>query len=650
MIKAFYKYDLSPSKGGDGIFGRPFHIILLFILSGSLIACATPIGVTKVELRESYRTINANALNADTVSSDTKIVLSRYNLLDRLDDDPGAVIAALHEKALQDARRDILFALAELSFFHGERLRKITAPTKPGADADYFLMSSIYAYYYLYGRAGEDAPGSYDHRFIIAGELYNRALGRGLALGESGHWGDHKERIRRLPVGDITLFWGKNSLGLPVDEFQSFLPADDYAVRGLTIRNRTAGIGLPLIAVKKKTEALPRGMAIPITAFLRVEGDISGLGKKTARAALEIYSGYDEAVMMVNDQKVPLKTDSTTPIAYQLNDAAIWNLGVASFLNPSQKKSELFMIQPYRKGKIPVVFVHGTASSPVWWGEMWNTLGADPILRKQFQFWFFFYNSSRPFVASAADLRGILSDTVARIDPKSQDPALQQMVVIGHSQGGLLTKLSVVDTGDALWRSISDKKIEDIDTPPEMKMLIRNWTFVKPLPFVKRTIYISAPFRGSFLAQEWVRNIVRRIVSLPADILALPYQVAAGNPNMVSDLFRQLKLPMEVSDKMPSSVDGMSPTNPLLQTLAEMPVVPGVKAHSIIAIDGDDQPPNGNDGVVEYKSARQEGAASEYIVRSVHSCQGHPLTIEEVRRILLEHLESISTRPSTVSP
>ena len=93
----------------------------------------------------------------------------------------------------------------------------------------------------------------------------------------------------------------------------------------------------------------------------------------------------------------------------------------------------------------------------------------------------------------------------------------------------------------------------------------------------------------------------------------------------------------------------MSPSNPLLQTLATMPVAPGVKAHSIIAIDGDDEPPKGDDGVVEYKSAHQEGVESEYIVRSGHSCQGHPLTIEEVRRILLEHLKSISPVPSAAA-
>ena len=38
-----------------------------------------------------------------------------------------------------------------------------------------------------------------------------------------------------------------------------------------------------------------------------------------------------------------------------------------------------------------------------------------------------------------------------------------------------------------------------------------------------------------------------------------------------------------------------------------------------------------------------DGMESEFIVRSGHSCQGHPFTIEEVRRILLEHLGTQAT-------
>jgi hypothetical protein len=44
-------------------------------------------------------------------------------------------------------------------------------------------------------------------------------------------------------------------------------------------------------------------------------------------------------------------------------------------------------------------------------------------------------------------------------------------------------------------------------------------------------------------------------------------------------------------------------------------------------------------GVVRYSSALIDGVASELIVRSSHSAQAVPETIEEVRRILYEHLE-----------
>ena len=43
-------------------------------------------------------------------------------------------------------------------------------------------------------------------------------------------------------------------------------------------------------------------------------------------------------------------------------------------------------------------------------------------------------------------------------------------------------------------------------------------------------------------------------------------------------------------------------------------------------------------GTVAYESAHIEGVASEVVVRSGHSTQGHPETVEEVRRILREHI------------
>ncbi len=179
----------------------------------------------------------------------------------------------------------------------------------------------------------------------------------------------------------------------------------------------------------------------------------------------------------------------------------------------------MILIQPYEPGRIPVVFVHGTASSPVWWAEMVNTLRSDPVIRKRYQFWFFQYDSSKMITLSATELREALTRMVKQLDPEGKDPALRQMVVVGHSQGGLLTKMSVVAPGDRIWKSISDKSIDEMDMTGEIKEMARRSLFFEPLPFVKRVVFISTPHRGSFLTKNWVRNLVRTLVSIPVDII-----------------------------------------------------------------------------------------------------------------------------------
>jgi hypothetical protein len=72
-----------------------------------------------------------------------------------------------------------------------------------------------------------------------------------------------------------------------------------------------------------------------------------------------------------------------------------------------------------------------------------------------------------------------------------------------------------------------------------------------------------------------------------------------------------------------------------------MPIVEGVTAHSIIAVQGDGNPEDGADGIVMYKSAHIDGVASEKVVRSSHSTQDHPKTIREIKRILFEHASGV---------
>jgi hypothetical protein len=253
-------------------------------------------------------------------------------------------------------------------------------------------------------------------------------------------------------------------------------------------------------------------------------------------------------------------------------------------------------------------------------------------MHDRFQFWFFTYDTGNPILYSAKLFREALQKTVQQLDEKYHDPALQHMVMIGHSQGGLLTKLAVVDSGTAFWDFFSSKPIEEIQASPETRALLQKSLFMKPLPFVNRVIFIATPQHGSYVSGSWAAHQIAKLVKLPG-------QLVSGFTDLITKDIDALKL--DLQGPQMSSVYAMEPGSPLMTALAPLPVAPGVSGHSIIAVKDEGPLEEGTDGVVKYTSAHIEGVESEFIVRSGHSCQSNPHTIQEVRRILLLHAQTM---------
>jgi pimeloyl-ACP methyl ester carboxylesterase len=278
-----------------------------------------------------------------------------------------------------------------------------------------------------------------------------------------------------------------------------------------------------------------------------------------------------------------------------------------------------------------VVFVHGTASSPARWADMVNDLDNDPVIHQHFQIWVFTYDSGNPIAYSAMLLRRALTQAVERFDPEGRDACLRDMVVIGHSQGGLLTKMTVIDSGSRFWDNLSSTPFEQASMSEQTRALLQEGLFVKPLPFVKRVIFIATPHRGSYLAGPGiVRRLAARLISMPSSLVLATADLVKIR-NGARDEFSL--------ERVPTSIDNMSPGQPFIRTLAAIPVAPGVAAHSIIAVEGNGPKEEGGDGVVKYTSAHIDGVESELVVNSSHSCQSNPDTINEVQRILRLHLE-----------
>ena len=220
------------------------------------------------------------------------------------------------------------------------------------------------------------------------------------------------------------------------------------------------------------------------------------------------------------------------------------------------------------------------------------------------------------------------------MDPEGTNSLLRQMVIIGHSQGGLLAKMTATSTGDKVWRAVSDKPLEEFPVTEDQRAKLRHLLFLEPLPFVRRVIFISTPHRGSYLASSFARRLASKLMSLPSATVQASRDAALFAKADSAERF--------LKGKLPTSLDSMSPKNPGLLALADIPVVPTIKAHSIIPVKGDGDLQNGRDGVVGYTSAHVDYVESELVVRGPHSCQNLPATIEEVRRILHEHLKELS--------
>ena len=614
------------------------HILAGLILS--LAACAGPVSTTRVDPTVVQRDLTRSVVSTGEPSLPARNVLFKFGLFDTFAERPQEVLAQLHRTMVAaQGDPDLLFALAELSALHAKATRS----------REYALAAAIYAYALLFPEGAGDAPGRFDPRLRIAAEIYNWTL---VATFRSE---DGPEVVPRggafaLPFGKIDVAFDPAALRAGDREMYKFTSTGDVQLHGLATRYRWAGLGAPLAASTRPIDASQPGrdmvaprLQVPVTAVLRISEARRALvqGERLA-GTLELHLVWDKEAVSIADERVPLEAEPSAALALTFTGVPILELETLGFLGRLSgllaDRPPLISTTPYKPGLIPVVFVHGTQSSVVRWAEMYNRLLADPDIRGRYQFWFFQYDSGNPIVLSALRLREALGAALARLDPHGQDPALRRMVLIGHSQGGLLVKMQAISSGDRFWKAFSRKPFTELRLADDTRELLRRAMFVEPLPEVSRVVFICTPHRGSFVAgRSLVANLVRRLWSLPFALAGVAAELARDPDAMQNG----------GSAVVPSAVDNMSPRHRFIRVLQEIPVAPSTTINSIIAVKGDGPVERSHDGVVAYESAHIEPVESELVVRSAHSAQDNPHTIEEVRRILRLH---VGLKTGTVAP
>jgi pimeloyl-ACP methyl ester carboxylesterase len=641
-------------------------------------ACAG-IGVRSARAPALFADWRASALAPDRLSPRTVQTLRLYDLDHVYDRDPDAGARQLHAEAVRDPQPDTLFALAEMHYLRGQAVRK----KDPDAAVRHYLHCCAYAQHYLLAScvelptpksqlpnpksaegqvgnwdlgvgssAGGGAPpltprDAFDPRFRLACNLYNAGVGQCLRTAQKAGRLDPRQALRLGHAGD-------GAEALPVvhtgfawkpEEFGHLYFCEDYEVVGLANLYRDYGLGVPLIGSLAPGVAEVHGyyasqLRFPVTALIRCDGGLADLDRPGA-ARLELYNPLTVQSAALGGHAVPLESDLTTPIAYSLNEYPADKLALTGFFRADRLRGRagLKLLEPYQPGKIPVLLVHGLLSSPATWAPLYNDLQADPQLRERFQFWVYFYPTSDPYLATAADLRHALTKLRDDLDPRHQDATLDQMVMVGHSMGGLVSKLLTVDGGDDFWKLVSDEPIVQVKARADVEEELQETFYFRRQPQVRRVVFLGTPHHGSRLSPSLPARLALRFVRAPKMVLDAADELAKENPDLT---LRQL----------PTSVDLLAPHAPALEVLAARPRPAGVHYHSVIGVApkasanldrwlaGDKEP---GDGVVPYASAHLDSAETELVVPADHfHVHQHPLAVREVRRILLEHAQAAS--------
>jgi pimeloyl-ACP methyl ester carboxylesterase len=289
----------------------------------------------------------------------------------------------------------------------------------------------------------------------------------------------------------------------------------------------------------------------------------------------------------------------------------------------------LTMRRPFARGKVPVVFIHGLWATPRSWEPMIQALEADTALNDAYQFWTFGYSTGDPIPYSASLLRQNLEDARRQVDPDKTDPSFDRMVLIGHSMGGLLAKMMVVENGSPLWSEVSDRPFDELLGDPDDRNIFAQTRGLKPLAGVRRVVFIATPHRGSRLSGGWLQNLGARLVGGTESLrLAYARLVARNRPGFFKEGFRK---------GLPTSIEELEWEAPFLRRLSDLPISSTVKFHSIIPVRPDRLYAERTDGLVSYASAHLDSANSEVVISAGHLCQDHPDVIREIRRVLVEH-------------
>ncbi|MBR1982785.1 MAG: hypothetical protein IKA23_08550 [Akkermansia sp.] len=417
--------------------------------------------------------------------------------------------------------------------------------------------------------------------------------------------------------------------------YDDIVPAADVPLVDLQERYTTPGIGVALVGIippEKVQNAdgmfniATRGSVSALTAVLSFNREGSPV--------LQLIPRQQQDDVRVGCRTYPLAADWSALLEVYWHITRVKDDRVLGLFRPQKLRSTtgLSSLTPYDPDKIPVILTHGLLSSAGTFDKLVNRLIGDPRIRETYQFWYFNYPTGVAWTVSARAYRESLSALRRQVDPLHRNRNWDNMVVVGHSMGGLITHYSQCLEPWELLRVTDIPHVdrylspEYIDKPfpvPQLNPLRQDY-FFRPVE-AGLVVYMATPHRGAPVARYRLAAFISKLVTLPQTLLREAYNIATLQDDML------LLNPQEAYQWF-TSIGQLKPDSYSIRGLQGLRVR-DVPTHSIIGDRGENTCPKCSDGVVPYWSSHISWG-TETIVPYDHSVQDCPESAEDMKRLL----------------
>ncbi|MGO1070083.1 esterase/lipase family protein [Lysobacter sp. CA199] len=505
------------------------------------------------------------------------------------------------------------------------------------------VETARYAYAYLFLTPRTPEQRVFEARQERVLQYYNRAVD---AVAQAAFEASRGQvGATPLQVGGMNLRIGLH--GYEASEIsqqpEALLASDTLGFDNLRAVYRRDGFGTGLVAVfprRARTDPDAEDTPyrdtryLPVTATLRFAGDDLDAVLGGREASMDVYNPYRIESETIAGRQVPLAANYSAAYGIWLARSELARLSLSSLLRPKQArafKPRIYLNQPYDPNKRVIVLVHGLASSPEAWVNLANEILGDETLRKRYQLWQVFYPTNIGILSNRAAIASALTQTFQHYDPEGDDVASHDAVLVGHSMGGVISRLLVSDSGERVLDETLGMFDPSVSQRLRQEPMVRELTVFAPMPQFRRVVFLASPHRGAVVTDGWPLRMVRKLIRLPFDVLRDTTELIQRSQVNQDELqkigFRK--------GRPPTGPDDLSPNSLFMRSTENLPIEAGLPYHTIVG-QRDAKLPllQSSDGVVPYPSAHLDGALSEKVITSGHSVQETPQAILELRRIL----------------